>query len=88
MKMLEYDTDKGALDQGESNTNRSEDGPQELRSDAAKRALKSANEKLRRSTRHKNPVIRYAYNEYMMHHYVYLTKVAEIRESESYVEVA
>ena len=33
----------------------------------------------------KNPVIWYAYNEYVEHHYVYMTKVAEIRELDSYV---
>ena len=31
-KMPKYDTDKGAWDRGEFDTNQSEDGPQELRS--------------------------------------------------------
>ena len=30
----------------------------------------------------------YGYNEYMAHHYVYMTKVAEVREPESYAETA
>ena len=64
MKMPAYGTDKGASDRGEFDTNRSEYVPQELRLDAAKRALKSANEKLRQSTRYKKLVIRYGYNEY------------------------
>ena len=55
-------------------------------SDVAKRALKSANEKLRRSTHHKNLVIWYGYNKYMAHHYAYMTKVAQVREPESYAE--
>ena len=32
--------------------------------------------------------MRYVYNEYMVHHYVYMTKVAEVCEPESYVEAA
>ena len=28
------------------------------------------------------------YNEYMAHHYAYMTRVAEVREPESYVEAA
>ena len=86
--MSEYDTNRGALDPGESDTNRSKDKPQELRSGAAKRALKSANEKLRWSTRHKNLAIWYEYNEYMVHHYAYVMKVAEVREPKSYVEAS
>ena len=42
-----------------------------------KRWLKR-NEKLYQSTHRKNPVIRYGYNEYMAHQYVYMVKVAEI----------
>ena len=88
MKMLEYDTDIGASDQGESNTNHSEKDPQELRSDATKKALKSVNEKLRQSTHHKNPVIQYGYSEYMVHHYAYMSKVAKVHELKSYVEAS
>ena len=32
--------------------------------------------------------MRFGYNEYMAHHYVYMTRVAEVREPESYAEVA
>ena len=88
MKMLEYGTDKGASDLGESDTNLSEKEPQELRTYVAKRALKSANEKLRRSTCQKNLVKRYGYNEYMAHHYAYMTKVTEVREPKSFVEAS
>ena len=30
----------------------------------------------------------FGYNEYMAHHYAYMTRVAEVRETESYAEVA
>ena len=64
----------------------SEEGPPKLRSELAERSLKKANERLCRSTHHKNPVIWYGYNAYMVHNYAYMIKVAEIRESESYAE--
>ena len=32
--------------------------------------------------------MRFGYNEYMAHHYAYMTHVAEVREPESYAEVA
>jgi hypothetical protein len=44
----------------------------------------SGNERLRRSTRTKKPVERFGYNEYMAHYYAYMTRVAEVREPESY----
>ena len=55
---------------------------------SAEKASTSANEQLRRSTHHKNPVVRFGYNEYMAHHYAYMTCVAEVREPESYAEAA
>jgi hypothetical protein len=48
----------------------------------------SGNGRLRRSTRTKKPVERFEYNEYMGHHYAYMTRVAEVLEPESYAEVA
>ena len=30
----------------------------------------------------------FIYNEYMAHHYAYMTRVAEVREQESYTEAA
>ena len=59
-----------------------------MRLESAKRALKSTNERLCRSSRQENPIIRYGYNVYMAHHYAYMTKVAKIQESESYAEAA
>mgnify|MGYP000096563728 CR=1 FL=1 len=53
------------------------------RSPEVKKALTSANEKLRRSSRAKNPVTRYTYNEYMAHHYAFTMKVAAEQESKS-----
>ena len=47
----------------------------------AEKASTSANERVRRSTRQKNPVERFGYNEYM-------SRVAEVREPESYAEAA
>ena len=32
--------------------------------------------------------MRFGYNEYMAHHYAYMTRVVEVREPESYTEVA
>ena len=45
-----------------------------MRSKATERATKSANPKLRRSTREKNVVVRYGYNEYMAHYYAYMMR--------------
>ena len=45
-----------------------------------KKALTSANEKLCRSLRVKNPVTRLAYIEYMVHDYAFMMKVAVEQE--------
>ena len=47
-----------------------------MKSASAKKASTSANEQLRRSTRQKNPVVRFGY----------MTRVAEVGEPESYAE--
>ena len=49
--------------------------------------MKILNERLCRLTRHKNPVIRYWYDEYLADYYAYITKVVERCEPESYAEV-
>ena len=54
----------------------------------AKKALESANETLRRSTREKNPASRFGYNDYMAYHYAYMMKVTSVRESEAFSEAA
>ena len=33
-------------------------------------------------------MVRFGYNKYIAHHYVYMTKAAEVRKLESYTEVA
>ena len=50
-KMVEYDTNKEESDWSDSDSRKHEDRPLEMKSDSDKRALKSANEKLRQSTR-------------------------------------
>ena len=57
-------------------------------SESSKMAFKSAEQKLCRSTRKKNPVMQFGYNDYMTHHYAYMTRATEVCEPESYVEVA
>ena len=64
----------------------SEDGPLKKRSESANRVIKSAKQKLHRSTHQKNPVVRYRYNDYMAHHYAHMTKVTKKRPPESYAE--
>mgnify|MGYP002776865724 CR=1 FL=1 len=59
-----------------------------MRSPGVKKALTSANEKLRRSTREKNPVSRFGFNDYMTYHYAFMMKVAVVREPESLAEAA
>ena len=48
-----------------------------------KKALTSANEKLRCSSREKNPVTWFGYNEYMAHHYAFTMKIAADQEPKS-----
>ena len=57
-----------------------------FQTDGAKKALESANEKLRRSTREKNPVSRYNYKDYMAYHYNFMMKVISVREQETLSE--
>ena len=59
-----------------------------IRSLRVKKALTSANEKLRHSTREKNPVSRFGYNDYMAYHYAFMMKVAIDSELESFAQAA
>ena len=54
----------------------------------AQKALESANKKLRRSSREKNPVSRFGYNDYMAYHYAYMMKVTSVRDPETLFEAA
>ena len=87
--MLQSGNNTDVLDQSESSCPLGSDyGPSVLRFDSAKRAIKIVNEKLRRSAHHKTHVILYRYNKYMTHPYVYMMKMAMIREPESFVEAS
>ena len=57
-----------------------------IQTDGVKKALKSTNEKLRRSTREKNPVSRFGYNDYLAYHYAFMMKVKLVREPETLSE--
>ena len=61
--ILEYDSNKEKSEQSKSD------------SESAKRALKSIEQKLCRSAHQKNPMMQFGYNEYLTHHYVYMTRV-------------
>ena len=87
--MSEYGTEVGTSDRSESDEAiTSDEAPQKLRTNSAKRAMKLANEKLHRSNCHKYPVGRFGYNKYMAHHYLYMVKVAEVCKIESYAEAS
>ena len=69
-------------DRSELDYEKNEDRPSKAKFASVKRALTSANEKVRQ----KNLLVRFEYNEYMAHHYVYMRHVAEVRELESYTK--
>ena len=54
-----------------------------IQTDGEKKALDSKNEKLRCSTREKNPVSCFRYNDYMAYHYAFMMKVTSVREPET-----
>ena len=54
----------------------------------AQRALEAANENPCRSSRQKNPVSRFGYNDYMSYHYAYMMKVTSVREPETFSDAA
>jgi hypothetical protein len=81
-KVLDADT------QREESRRREPDSEAQGAGTSGEKSVVSGNERLRRSTRTKKPVERFGYNEYMAHHYAYMTRVAEVRELESYAEAA
>ena len=87
-KVSDSDTKRNESDRRESDSEASRDESSGEKSASAEKTSTSGNERLRRSTRPKNPVVRFGYNEYMAHHYAYMTRVAEVREPESYAEAA
>ena len=87
-KVSDYGTDRNESDRRESDSEGTGDGPSKPEPASTEKASTSANERLCRSTCQKNPVVRFGYNEYMAHHYAYITPVAEVCEPESYAEAA
>ena len=57
-----------------------------IRRNGAKKAIIAANEKLRRSTREKNPISRFDYDDYMTYHYAFMMKVVTVRKPETFSE--
>ena len=86
--MSDSGTDKNESDRRESDSEGTGDGSSKVKSASTEKASTSANERVRQSTRRKNVVVRFGYNEYMAHHYAYMTHVAEVREPESYAKAA
>ena len=87
-KVSDSSKDRRESDRRESDSEDSGDRSSKAKSVSAEKASTSANERLRRSTRQKNPVVRFEYNEHMAHHYAYMNHIAEVREPERYVETA
>ena len=83
--MPEYEVEEHPDDQDSDDSARlldSEFGVPIMCTPGVKKALKSTNEKLRRSSRAKTQVTRYAYNEFMAHHYALAMKVVAEQEPE------
>ena len=77
--MPEYEVEHRPEDSDSDDSDHSLDsefGVHIMRTPGVKKALTSANQKLRRSSRAKTQVTRYAYNEYMAHHYAFAMRVA------------
>ena len=87
-KVSDSGTDRDESDRRESNSEDSSDGSSGAKSASAEKASTPANDRLRRSTHQKNPVVRFGYDEYMARHYAYMACVVEVREPESYAEAA
>ena len=91
-KMKEYDSDNSSTNESDLGMSPrsldSEFGVPIMRTPGVKKALASTNEKLRRSSRQKNTITRFGYNEYMAHHYAFMMKVASEQEPESFPEAA
>ena len=73
-KASDSGTGRNGSDRRESDSKENGEGTSRAKSRSAKKASTSANERLRRSTRQKNPIVWFGYNEYMVHHYAYMTR--------------
>jgi hypothetical protein len=87
-KVSDSDTQRDESHRRESDSEAQGAGTSGEKSVLVEKISTSGNERLRRSTRTKKPVERFGYNEYMAHHYAYMTRVVEVREPESYAEAA
>jgi hypothetical protein len=87
-KVSEADTQSDESRRPQSDSETQGGGTSGEKSAPVEKASTLRNEKLRKSTPTRNPVVRFGYNEYMAHHYAYMTRVAEDREPESYDEAA
>ena len=87
-KVSDSGTDRNESDRRESDSEGNGDGSSKVKFVSTEKASTSANVRLRRSTRQKNLVVQFGYNEYMAHNYAYMTHVAEVHEPESYAEAA
>ena len=83
--MPEYEVDHpdGSDSDASARSLDSEFGVPIMQTPIVKKGLTSANENLRRSSRARNPVTRYAYNEYIAHHYAFTMMVTTEQEPES-----
>ena len=59
-----------------------------MQTNVVKKAIYAANEKLFRSTREKNPVSRFGYDDYMAYQYAFMMKVAIVRELGKFSEAS
>ena len=88
VKMLEY------VDPDENKSTHSLDSEFEgldvliMQMNGLKKVIATANEKIRRSTREKNSVSRFGYDDYIAYHYSFMMKVATVRELENVSEAA
>ena len=57
-----------------------------IRTVVAKKAITKTSEQLCCSTREKNVVSRFVYNDYVAYHYAFMMKVAIVREPENFSE--
>ena len=86
-KMSEYEDNRFDDDESTHSLDSEFEGL-DIRTNGVKKALESTNEKLRRSTREKNPVSRFGYNDYMAYHYAFMMKVVTLREPETFSKAA
>ena len=83
MPKFEVDHPDGRDSDASARSLDSEFGEPIMQTPVVKKGLTSANEKVHRSSRAKNPVTWYAFNEYRAHQYSFTMKVTAEQEPES-----